>query len=53
MDTAYLVSAKEALDHFKVAESQGLSDFQAQESAAKYGRNGKQILLAGVKPRRH
>lgn len=40
MDTAYLSSTEQALQHFEVNESQGLSDRQVQKATEKYGRNG-------------
>lgn len=40
MDTPYLLSTEEALEHFQVSEQQGLSEQQAQRSLEKYGRNG-------------
>lgn len=40
METAYLSSTEQALQHFQVNESQGLSDLQVQQATEKYGRNG-------------
>lgn len=40
METAYLSSTEQALAHFQVIESQGLSDPQVHKALEKYGRNG-------------
>ena len=40
MDTPYLLSTEEALEHFQVNEQQGLSEQQVQRSLEKYGPNG-------------
>jgi hypothetical protein len=40
MEAAYLSSTQQALQHFGVSESQGLSDIQVQKATEKYGRNG-------------
>ncbi|MCJ1455842.1 hypothetical protein MMC28_006199 [Mycoblastus sanguinarius] len=39
METAYLSSTEEALDHFQVGEQEGLSDQQVRKAIQKYGRN--------------
>ena len=40
METAYLYTTEEALRHFQVTESEGLSDQMVSEALKKYGRNG-------------
>lgn len=44
MEGAYAATTEEVLGHFGVNEKTGLSDFQAAEARAKYGKNGE--LLA-------
>lgn len=41
MDTAYVSSAEEVLEHFNVTEHDGLNDGAVEASRAKYGRNGE------------
>ena len=45
MDSSFLSSTKEVLDHFQVAEQQGLSTQQVRRATEKYGRNGTVYLL--------
>ena len=40
MEAAYLSSTEEALRHFEVSESHGLSHLQVQKAIEKHGRNG-------------
>lgn len=40
MDTAYVCSAEEVLEHFNVTKKDGLNDGAVEASRAKYGSNG-------------
>lgn len=40
MEAAYLSSAEDALRHFEVNESHGLSERQIRQAVEKFGRNG-------------
>lgn len=40
MDSSFLSSTEEALEHFEVVEHHGLSAQQVQKATEKYGRNG-------------
>ncbi len=40
MDSLFLSSVEEALEHFKVREHQGLSAEQVEKATEIYGRNG-------------
>ncbi len=46
MDSSFLSSTEQALDHFKVDEHQGLSAQQVQKATERYGRNGTVYLLS-------
>ena len=48
METSFLVSTDEALDHFDVSEYSGLSARQVAEATREYGRNGMLLLNAEV-----
>ena len=40
MEASFLVSTEEALEHFHVDETQGLSEEQVKKALEKYGPNG-------------
>ena len=40
MEASFLVSTEEALEHFRVDETQGLSEEQVKKALGKYGPNG-------------
>jgi len=40
MESSYLSSPDEVLDHFNVQAQQGLSEQQVRQATQKYGRNG-------------
>ncbi len=41
MDDAFVRSPKEVLEHFRVAESDGLTDLGVESALQKYGKNGR------------
>lgn len=40
MDTAFVCTPEEVLEHFNVTEKDGLNDGAVEAARAKYGRNG-------------
>lgn len=53
MDDSFVHTAPDALKHFGVTESDGLSDVQAQIAKERYGRNGTFLPTFGLTSGRH